>query len=100
MRPACQLFGTVNDTDWYAFCCQPVVYDGTALATFKSVNIYATRRQCSLRRPTTIQTHRGPDDERAVVIHCRLTGCSRGHGHGEDSEGGEVLHGWRGVCEL
>jgi hypothetical protein len=40
MRPACQLFGTVNDTDWYAFCCQPVVCDGTALATFKSVNIY------------------------------------------------------------
>jgi hypothetical protein len=39
MRPARQLFGTANETDAYAFCAQPVVWDGTAVPTFRSVNI-------------------------------------------------------------
>jgi hypothetical protein len=33
------LFGTANETDAYAFCAQPVVCDGTAVPTFRSVNI-------------------------------------------------------------
>jgi hypothetical protein len=39
MRPACQLFGMSNVTDWYAPCSQPVECDGTAVPTFRSVNI-------------------------------------------------------------